>query len=133
MTNQNTKIHIFDRSTDFKEFKAGDVIFSKGDEATNMYVVIEGEVEIDVLDGLVEHVEKGSFFGEMALITDEPRSATVYAKTDCKIVPVDERRFLFMLQETPGFSLLIMRVLVERLRRRNQHVADLLKQINKDI
>ncbi len=133
MTNQNTKIHIFDRSTDFKEFKAGDVIFSKGDEATNMYVVIEGEVEIDVLDGLVEHVEKGGFFGEMALITDEARSATVYAKTDCKVVPVDERRFLFMLQETPGFSLLIMRVLVERLRRRNQHVADLLKKLNTNI
>jgi len=129
----NTKIHIFDRSTDFKAFNAGDVIFQKGDPAKEMYVVIEGEVEIQVLDTMVEVVDKGGFFGEMALITVEPRSATVVAKTDCKLVPVDERRFLFMLQETPGFALLIMRVLVERLRRRNQHVADLLKTINKDI
>ena len=126
----DTKIHIFDRSTDFVEFKVGDVIFNQGDAATNMYVVIEGEVEIDILPDLTETVDKGGFFGEMALISDEPRSATVRAKTDCRLVPVDERRFDFMVQETPGFAITLMRILVQRLRRRNQHVADLLKQVN---
>ncbi|MDX2163310.1 MAG: cyclic nucleotide-binding domain-containing protein [bacterium] len=125
----DTKIHIFDRSTDFVLHKAGEVIFNKGDDAQFMYVVIEGEVEIELLENLTEIVDQGGFFGEMALITDEPRSATVRAKTDVKLVPVDERRFLFMLQETPGFSITVMRVLVERLRRRNQHVANLLRSV----
>lgn len=126
----DNRIHIFDRATDFTEHKAGDVIFNQGDEAHSMYVIIEGEVEIDILPDLQETVDKGGFFGEMALITDEPRSATVRAKTDVKLVAVDERRFDFMVQETPGFAITIMRILVQRLRRRNQHVADLLKQIN---
>jgi CRP-like cAMP-binding protein len=127
---RDTKIHIFDKSPDYKAYKAGDVIFNKGDESSQMYVVIEGEVEIQLTDNLTEIVDSGGFFGEMALISDEPRTATVIAKTDCRIVPVDERRFSFMVQETPGFALSIMRVLVERLRRRNQHVADLLKVVN---
>jgi len=126
----DNKIHIFDRATDFAVYKAGDVIFNQGDEAHSMYVIIEGEVEIDILPDLQETVDKGGFFGEMALITDDPRSATVRAKTDVKLVAVDERRFDFMVQETPGFAITIMRILVQRLRRRNQHVADLLKQIN---
>ncbi len=126
----DSKIHIFDRATDFVVYKAGDVIFNQGDEAHSMYVIIEGEVEIDILPDLQETVDKGGFFGEMALITDDPRSATVRAKTDVKLVAVDERRFDFMVQETPGFAITIMRILVQRLRRRNQHVADLLKQIN---
>ncbi|MFN8527613.1 MAG: cyclic nucleotide-binding domain-containing protein [Anaerolineae bacterium] len=129
----DTKISIFNRASDYKQFKQGDVIFQRGDPAHEMYVVIDGEAEIHLMDNLTEVVAQGGFFGEMALISDEPRSATVTAKTDCKIVPVDEKRFNFMVSETPNFALTIMRVLVERLRRRNQHVADLLKTLNQEI
>lgn len=62
---------------------------------------------------------EGEIFGEMALIDNEPRSATIVAETDCVLVPVSEAQFLFMTSEAPYFGLSLMRVLVERLRAAN--------------
>ena len=56
------------------------------------------------------------FFGEMALIDLEARSATAVAKTDCSLVPINEKRFLYMVEETPFFAITVMRVLSRRLR-----------------
>jgi CRP/FNR family cyclic AMP-dependent transcriptional regulator len=84
-----------------------------------MYVVREGEVEIVIGDQVFETVGPGSLFGEMALIDAQPRSATARAKTDCTVVPIDEQRFIFLVQQTPYFSLQLMGVLVARLRRMN--------------
>jgi CRP-like cAMP-binding protein len=77
-------------------------------------------VDIFVNGKLVETVEAGGIFGEMALIDAESRTATAVARTDTKVVPVDERRFLFLIQQTPNFALHVMRVLSERLRRINE-------------
>jgi CRP-like cAMP-binding protein len=85
-----------------------------------MYAVVEGQVDIFVNGKLVETVEAGGIFGEMALIDAESRTATAVARTDTKVVPVDERRFLFLIQQTPNFALHVMRVLSERLRRINE-------------
>ena len=84
-----------------------------------MYIVVEGEIEI--LDGVVllETSGQGSIVGELALIDDEPRSATAIAKTDCRLVAVDRRRFQYMVQETPLFALSVMKVLADRLRKKN--------------
>ena len=53
----------------------------------------------------------------MALIEHAPRTATATAKTDCALVPISEKRFTFMVQQTPHFALQIMKVMAERLRR----------------
>ena len=57
--------------------------------------------------------------GEMALIDHGPRSATVTASTDCTLAEIDEKRFLFLVQQTPMFALSVMRLLSQRLRRMN--------------
>ena len=51
------------------------------------------------------------------MIDREPRSATAVAETDCELVPIDKRRFWFLVQETPYFAEIVMRVMVDRLRR----------------
>lgn len=84
-----------------------------------MFVVIEGEVEIREGLTVLEAAGPGSIIGEMALIDDEPRSATVVAKIDSKLVPVNRHRFEFMVQETPYFALTVMKILADRLRRTN--------------
>lgn len=71
---------------------------------------------------VVETVEKGGLFGEMALIEKENRVATAVAKTDCRVVAVDETRFLFLVQQTPNFALHVMRVLSDRLRRMDERL-----------
>ena len=107
---------IFDHADDARLIAAGTTIFQTGDVRDGMYAVLDGEVDIFVNGKLVETVGKGGIFGEMALIVGENRTATAVTKTDVKLVVVDERRFLFLVQQTPNFSLHVMRVLTERLR-----------------
>jgi len=102
---------------------AGQTIFKEGDKGDVMFIITEGEVEIHEGSVLLENAGPGSIFGEMALIDDEPRSATVVAKTDCRVVPVDRRRFEFMVQETPFFALAVMKVLANRLRKASVRIA----------
>jgi len=52
----------------------------------------------------------------MALVDQQPRSANALAKTDCKLIPIDEKRFRFLIQQTPNFALSVMRVMAARLR-----------------
>lgn len=121
MTETTLFFNLF-RNKEAKRVAAGDYVFKTGDAGDFMYVVIEGEVEI--LDGStsLETIGPGSIFGELALIDDEPRSATVVAKTDARLVAVDRRKFEFMVTETPYFALAVMKVLADRLRRTNARI-----------
>lgn len=101
---------------DNQAYSAGTTIFREGAPGDYMYIVIEGEVDIIARGQVIRTVGKGDLVGEMALIDDSPRSADVVAKTDCLLAPVDERRFLFLVHETPMFALQVMSVLAERLR-----------------
>ena len=107
---------------DTRSFADGQPIFSVGDPGTEMYVVKSGEVEIQVGDRTIASVGPGGIFGEMALVDGEPRSANAIARSDCEVVPVDERAFTFLVGETPHFALQVMRTLADRLRRMNQMV-----------
>ncbi|HXZ53829.1 MAG TPA: cyclic nucleotide-binding domain-containing protein [Burkholderiales bacterium] len=103
-------------STELVAFRAGDTVFREGDPGDLMYVVREGSVELRVKGQLVETLGPGGVLGEMALIEHAPRTATATAKTDCTLVPIPEKRFMFMVQQTPHFALQIMKVMAERLR-----------------
>jgi CRP-like cAMP-binding protein len=82
-----------------------------------MYALVEGEVEISVASRVLETAGPGALIGEMALIENAPRSATAQAITDCVVVPVPQKEFLFLVQEHPTFAIQVMRVMAERLRR----------------
>lgn len=112
---------LFEHASDAKPVAAGTTIFHAGDERDFMYAVLEGQVDIIVNGRAVETVESGGIFGEMALISKDRRTATAVARTDASVVPVDERRFLFLIQQTPNFALHVMRVLSDRLRRMDEH------------
>jgi CRP-like cAMP-binding protein len=107
------------RNTDFfQPYKAGDTVFKAGDPGDQMYVVLEGEVDIIVQDKVVETVGVDDFLGEMALIDERPRSATAVARTDCRLAPINQNRFKFLVQQTPHFALHLMQRMAERLRQR---------------
>ena len=61
----------------------------------------------------------------MGLVSPGPRSASVVAVNDCEFVAVDEKRFQFLVQQTPFFATQVMRVMAERLRKVNQLVTPL--------
>jgi len=113
---------LFRNATDTRDFAAGDTIFAEGDEGHQMFVVRHGEVEIIVKGNVVATLGEGEIFGEMALIDARPRSAGARAKSSCTLVPVDEKRFTFLIQQTPQFGLHVLRVLADRLRRADERV-----------
>lgn len=112
------------RNSDTKEFAAGQTIFSAGDEGKVMYVVAEGEVDIWLGQVVAETVSPGGIFGEMALIDQHVRSADAIARTDCKVVVVDQKRFQFLVSETPFFALQVMGIMAERLRHANRRLLE---------
>jgi CRP-like cAMP-binding protein len=111
--------NIFEKETTPATYAAGSVIFKEGETRDSMYVVKTGEVDLLVSGELVETVVEDGFFGEMALVDHEPRSATAVAKTDCSLIAINEKQFLFMVQETPFFAIMVTRTLAARLRKRN--------------
>jgi CRP-like cAMP-binding protein len=82
-----------------------------------MYAIIEGVVEITVEGQPLDLVGPGGIVGEMALVDNSPRSGTARAKTQAKLVPIDQKRFTFLVQQTPYFSIQVMRIMADRLRR----------------
>ncbi len=102
-------------------FAAGDTIFAEGDKGDAMYVVRTGEVNVERNGKVIETLGPGGVFGEMALIDGSPRVATVKAKTDCEVAPINEKTFLFLVHETPFFAIAVMRTLADRLRRMDHH------------
>ena len=96
---------------------AGKIIFAQGDPGDVMYVVVEGQVQIMIGGKLVYTVCSGEILGEMALIDAAPRTATAIAKTQCVLIPIDEKRFGDLVARRPEFALQVMRILAHRLRR----------------
>jgi CRP-like cAMP-binding protein len=126
----DTRILIFDKSSHFITYNAGETIFLEGEAAEPMYVIQDGEVELILHENIIETIGPGEFFGEMAMITGEPHTGTARAKTNIRLVPVDKTRFLFMVQETPNFAVAVMKVLIERLARVNTELSEALRKIN---
>ena len=102
------------------EFKEGELVFREGDLGTEMYIILEGKVEI--FNELTEEtqilaiLEKGDFFGEMSILDDMPRAATARALTDVKVIPINGSTFDQMLRANPEIAVRMMRKLSRRLR-----------------
>ena len=103
-----------------KFIKAGSVIFREGEEAHELFVIKSGQVRIQLGNRTLAELSANDVFGEMALIDNEPRSATALAVTDVELVAVSEKQFLFLVGQTPYFALKVMRVLAQRLRVTNK-------------
>jgi CRP/FNR family transcriptional regulator, cyclic AMP receptor protein len=110
----------FRHETKIVKLAPGQALFREGEPAACMYVVRSGTVRVSTGTTVLEEFGPGSILGEMALIEDSPRSATVTAVSDCEIAVVDRHRFLFLVQQTPSFALNVMKVLSHRLREMNR-------------
>lgn len=109
-------LHLFRNAPEVIRVAAGEYIFRRGESAKVMYLIIEGEVDLMLGDTVIETAQEGTFIGEMALIDEEPRSASARARSDCRVFPIDEARFQLLVKETPFFALQMMKTLARRLR-----------------
>lgn len=102
---------------------AGEVIFREGDHGDCLYVILDGEVDITVHNRQVWRLKTGEVFGEMALVEARPRSATAVAHSTCRLLAINEHRFLFLVTQTPFFALGLFRLMASRLRAMDETVA----------
>ena len=114
---ETATINIFKNAEASERFAAGELIFSAGDPGDSFYVVRDGTVTLSSGGRKLEDVGPGGIFGELGVLERAPRSATATAATDCDLIQLDERSFVFHVSQTPFFALTVMRVLADRLRR----------------
>jgi CRP/FNR family transcriptional regulator, cyclic AMP receptor protein len=107
---------LFYNAKSFQDVPAGTVIFEEGARGTEMFGVVEGEVEVRLPNGAVRKLGPDDTFGEMAIIDSSLRSGTAVAVADTKLAVIDRSRFLFLVQETPMFALQVMASMAKRLR-----------------
>jgi CRP/FNR family transcriptional regulator, cyclic AMP receptor protein len=102
---------------------AGIVFFAENEKASRillkrdkMYLLLEGQVGLTARGRPLGAVKVGEIFGEMAAISDSPRSATALAKSQCRVIALDDRQFTAALQKKPEFALMMLGVMIQRLR-----------------
>ncbi|WFU79874.1 cyclic nucleotide-binding domain-containing protein [Bradyrhizobium sp. CIAT3101] len=105
-------------------FAVDDVIFEEGSTGRELFVVLDGEVEIAKVDGAhktsIIKLGKGEFFGEMAVIDGSARSATAIASApNTKVMRINHARFVYLVSQQPAFALMVMDALSKRLRASN--------------
>jgi CRP-like cAMP-binding protein len=104
-----------------KNFKAGELVVEEGHTGNGLYVVVSGNVE--VIKGLesdrpqvLNHLGAGDVFGEMALLGEWPRTATVRAVDDVECLGIDRWVFLAQLERQPQVGIKMLHILAQKLR-----------------
>lgn len=111
----------FDDAANRVRLRGGEALFAQGDRADAMYFVLHGRLEIAVRvapgrERLVDVVGAGATLGEMGLLTDDPRSASVRAIRDAELVRIARDDFAHLVDEQPHVALALSRMLTRRLR-----------------
>lgn len=113
-----------------RKVQKGNTIIHVGDEGSSIFYVTEGSVTVFIEDDMghemiIAYLNKGDFFGEMALFGLKTRSAWVKAKTDCEVAEMGYNRFAEISREDPAMLYSLASQLAERLEKTTQKVGDL--------
>jgi len=100
-------------TTLFAENEKGSRLLLKSDK---MYLLLDGEVSLSANGKVIATVKKGEVFGEMASISQMPRSASAVAKVPCRVIALDEGQFQAALRKRPEFALMLMSIMIGRIR-----------------
>ncbi|MHB8520828.1 MAG: ATP-binding protein [Limisphaerales bacterium] len=120
------ELQALEQTAQVKAFSAGQQVFKEGDPGDGIYLIIEGTVQISSIIGqderrVLSQLGPGEFFGEMAVLDNEPRSATVSAETDTRVYFIPRNYLLNMLEHSPMLAASLVREFSLRLREFNRH------------
>lgn len=119
-------------SDSVRTFEPGEIIFSEGDDSREMFVVLEGQIEIVKLSSSgslnrevkLAVLSRGEFLGEMSLLESLPRSATARAVNKVKLLAIHPGGFLLKIRRDPTFAFEIMQSLSRRIRLTNDSLMN---------
>ena len=116
---------------DDRVYESGDVIFSEGDVTNEMFIIQEGKVVITKKvagrEVFLAMLERGDFFGEMALLDSQPRNATCMAIVRTKLVAIKSGELLMKLRRDPTLALEMLQTMSRRVRFLDDQLAELMQ------
>ncbi|MCQ4313999.1 cyclic nucleotide-binding domain-containing protein [Pseudomonas stutzeri] len=112
-------------TTGFQHFAAGEELIHQGDDADNVFIIIEGHAEAIVDGQKVGDVQRDEIFGAMAVFTREKRSATVVATTACTVMVIPKDQFLSLMQSNPKIAHSLIESMARRIDLLNKEVTQL--------
>ena len=104
------------RASDEVDVKAGRVLVDQGRPGHEFFLILEGTASVRRNNRKVAGLGPGQYFGELSLLDRGPRTATVVADTDMKVLVLGQREFLGVLDDVPGLAYKILRIMAHRLR-----------------
>ena len=109
-----------------KEFNKDDIIIKEGDPGREMYIIKSGSVDVVKSDGdrdiILATLSRGDFFGEMAILENIYRTATVKAKETSRLIVLTTGNFMIKLKKDPTFAFQIMQKMSKRIRILNEKI-----------
>jgi CRP/FNR family cyclic AMP-dependent transcriptional regulator len=111
---------------------AKQVVFLAGDPPDRLYVIVSGEVHINILSDegdptLLNILRTGDIFGEIALLDDKPRSASATCATACRFLTLERAVFRRLIERNSALAAAVIKVLAERLRNMGELVENLMR------
>jgi CRP/FNR family cyclic AMP-dependent transcriptional regulator len=102
----------------------GEVVVRQGERGREFVLIVEGKARVEQDGTVISHLGTGDFFGEMALLDGEPRSATVITEEPSVLLVVHSRSFTSLLDTVPGLSRKLLITLCRRLRAREESLLE---------
>lgn len=137
---KNSEIRIIERIVHHRYFKPQEVIFWEGEPGVGMYIIQNGEVGIyrgrdTAGEEELIRLKSGDFFGEMALLNEEPRSASAVALNNCHIIGLFRPDLFGLFERKPSFGVKVLLklsdMIAKRLRMTNEELQELKIKFNK--
>jgi CRP/FNR family transcriptional regulator, cyclic AMP receptor protein len=97
------------------DLRAGKELTRQGRQGREFFVLIEGEADVRKNGRKIATMKGGDFFGEIALVSSKPRTATVVATTPVRVLVLTERSFKRLLERSPSIQLKVLQALAERI------------------
>lgn len=124
------ELKLLDQTRVAKSYADGVTIINDGDTSNALYIIISGEVKVCITNEqgrevMIAQLSDGEYFGEMSLIDEKPRSASIITRSSCEITLIQKDDFQRLLAGNPELSLAVMRGLSERLRKADRKIETL--------
>jgi CRP-like cAMP-binding protein len=127
-----SKLKLLAFTSDVVTYHPGQVLFRRGDIGDAAYVIIQGNADVTVMTDTgeipVAHLHDGDFLGEIAILCDTPRTATITASSELKTLRIRKESFFELLRQFPELAIEMTRILAERLTRTTAELVEAQRQ-----